>query len=77
MRIEIDEETEKVLNKIRREVWSITGKGHSDTVRYLARHYEETKEITEQVEEALAKIHTTIKEAFKEALRDVFTNILK
>lgn len=76
MRIEIDEETEKVLDKIRRNVWCITGKGHSDTVRFLANHYEVSGTITAQTEKALDKISTTIKEAFKEALKEVFTNIL-
>jgi hypothetical protein len=77
MRIEIDEQLEKLLDKIRSEnSWACTGKGHSDTVRFLARYYRENKDVVKIVEEAFGKIGDIIAACFNNALRETILNLL-
>ena len=40
LRIEIDEQLEKQLNEIKKTKW-ISGKGHTETVRYMAQRFQE------------------------------------
>jgi hypothetical protein len=77
MRIEIDEQLEKLLDKIRSEnSWACTGKGHSDTVRFLARYYRENKDVVTIVDEAFGKIGDLLEGCFTHALRETIRKIL-
>ena len=76
MRIEIDDDLEKVLDEIRKGEWRIGGKGHADTVRFLARFYQEHKSIEKLLEENLNKFPAILRESFREVIRDIVTNLL-
>lgn len=53
MRVEVSKEVASVLDEIRRTEWSIQGKGHSDTIRFLARYYQKHKALEKTVEHIL------------------------
>lgn len=76
MRIEVDEETEQVLDRIRRQEYSIYGKGHSGTVKFLAKFYEEHKSLETLLEKHLGEIPAVIQREFLNAMRGAVTNIL-
>ena len=77
MRIEIDDELGKLLDKIRSEnSWQCTGKGHSDTVRFLARYYRENKDVVKIVEESFGHIGDIVTACFNNALREAVLSIL-
>lgn len=69
MRIDIDEDTLKLLEAIRSENM-IFGKGHTNTVRFLARYYAQHKAVEKLLEKELAKIPAIITNSFREAMRD-------
>lgn len=74
MRIDIDADTLKLLEAIRSENY-IYGKGHTNTVRFLARYYNRHKGVEKLLEQELTKIPAIIREAFKAALRDGIANL--
>jgi hypothetical protein len=76
LRIEIDDETAKVLDQIRKGNYYIGGKGHADTVRFLARFYQEHKSIEKLLEENLNKFPAILRESFREVIRDIVTNLM-
>lgn len=76
MRIEIDDELEKKLDAIRKNNFRIGGKGHSDTVRFLANFYQEHGSLEQLLQTHLEQIQAIIKAAVRETLRDVVLNLL-
>lgn len=76
MRIEIDKETEKVLESVKAKHY-LYGKGHTDTVRFLVRYYREHEAVAKVVDQRLGEMQRIIKEAFLEALRDALTQIFQ
>lgn len=76
MRIEIDPELEKVLDQIRAREWRISGKGHSDTVRFLAKYHLDHKAVEQVLEDKLSQIPGIIETSFLKAMRIGITNLL-
>lgn len=54
----------------------MTGKGHSDTVRFLANYYRQNKAVVAIVEEAFGKIQDSIEVCFTNALRETVLKLL-
>jgi len=77
MRLEIDEDLVKVLDEIRAAEWSIQGRGHSDTVRFLAKYYRQHKAVEEVLDERLREIPRIIRDSFLDALSIALTNLLR
>lgn len=86
MRIEIDEELLKLLDEIKRLEPTIYGRGHSETVRYLANYYrvhepvealiDDLKRLFQNYVELIdKKIEASIERAFLKAMQHVVTNI--
>jgi len=77
MRIEIDEDLERILDEIRRREWRISGRGHSDTVRFLAQFYQQHKAIEEILDERLREIPRMIQHCFLDSIRTAIMNLLR
>jgi hypothetical protein len=77
MRIEIDEDLERILDEIRRREWRISGRGHSDTVRFLAQFYQQHRAVEEILDERLRAIPNMIQRCFLDSIRIAVTNLLK
>jgi orotidine-5'-phosphate decarboxylase len=75
MRIDIDQELEKELDAIKMEKW-ISGKGHTETVRFLAQHYKEHDSIERLVDQKLSDIQSTIEKSIMGAFRKILNNLL-
>ena len=75
MRIDIDAKLEEILDEIKSSNWNITGRGHTETIRFLADFYRSNKSIDELIETHMKKIPDHIREAFQKCLRDVIVNI--
>ena len=76
MRIEIDEQLEQMLDKIKKDRW-ITGKGHTETVRYLAQYHEEFDSIKEMIERKFSDIERKLEKGILAAFRTVIMNIIQ
>ena len=76
MRIEIDEQLEKMLNEIKRKKW-LSGKGHTETVRYLAQRYREFESIRALLDQKLSDMNDQIEKGILAAFKTVIMNILK
>jgi len=76
LRIEIDEQLEKMLDKIKRERW-IRGKGHTETVRYLAQHHEEFESIRELIDQKFRNMERILEKGILAAAKSILNNILK
>ena len=76
MRIEIDEQLEKMLDQIKKERW-ITGKGHTETVRYLAQYHQEFQSIKELIEQKFRDIEHKLEKGVLAAFRTVINNIIQ
>lgn len=75
MRIDIDSELENVLEGIKQKNW-ISGKGHTETVRFLANHYKEYGSIEKLIEQKLSHIEETLEKGIINAFRKILNNIL-
>ena len=75
MRIEINSELAQKLDAIKSARY-IYCKGHSDTVAYLVRYYEQHGTVEKLLEQELAKIPEAIHKAFLKAMRTTVTNLL-
>ena len=75
MRIDIDEKLEEILDEIKSSNWNITGRGHTETIRFLADFYRSNKSIDELIETHMRKIPDHIQKAFQKSLREVILNI--
>lgn len=65
-----------MLDEIKRKKW-ITGKGHTETMRYLAQRYQEYENISHLLNEKLNDLNERIEKGILAALTTVITNILK
>ena len=76
LRIEIDEQLEKMLDEIKRKRW-ITGKGHTETVRYLAQYHQQYQSIKELIDKKLSDIDKKLEKRILAAFRTVINNIFQ
>lgn len=76
-RIEVSEEINQKLDKIKSEHYQINGKGHTETLAFLIRHYEQTESIEQLIKDEFSGITETIErsvsESFKKFLRNLFS----
>ena len=77
MRIEVDKQTEDMLNKIREGNWSIGGKGHTDTIRFLAQFHQEHQSIETLLNTELKLIEGKVETAVRQVFRSVVLNLLQ
>lgn len=75
MRIDVDQDLEKELDKIKQQRW-ISGKGHTETVRYLVNHYKQYGSIENLVEQKLSEIQGIIESSILGAFRKILNNLL-
>lgn len=75
MRIDIDQDLEKQLDEIKRKQW-ISGKGHTETVRFLANHYNEHSSIEKLIDQKLSNIQESLEKGIINAFRKILNNIL-
>jgi hypothetical protein len=76
MRIEVNNEVKKELDRIKAENY-IFGKGHSDTIAFLIKYYKSHEKIEEMIKRHFSEIPTIIEKSFLNALRTAVTNLLK
>lgn len=60
MRIELDDEVCTVLDKIKQDNFHIGGKGHNETVKFLAYFYLDRKHLEKNIEEAVKQAITEL-----------------
>lgn len=88
MRIEIDPKLGKQLDAIKEEEYSIYGRGHSETVRFLANYYRKHKPIQQLVEDLITKqqrvlleidatVEAAMERAILKALKQVIVNLFQ
>ena len=75
MRIDIDSDLENELDEIKRKEM-IYGKGHTETIRILAKHYKTTNSIELLIRREMDQLQSKMEASVKAALKSVFTNIL-
>lgn len=75
MRIEVDQELEKKLDNVKTKKW-ISGKGHTETIRFLLEHYEQTQSVEKLIDQKLSNIEKTIEQGIFKAFKRVLQNIL-
>lgn len=75
MRIDIDTKLEEILDEIKGSNWEITGRGHTETIRFLADFYRSHKSIDALIETHMSKIPDHIEKAFQKSLRKVILNV--
>jgi len=75
VRIELDDESVAVLDQIRSDNWRVRGRGHSDTVRFLARYYLEHKSVEDLLREHRDQIPGIIEKAFGRAMQRALVNL--
>jgi hypothetical protein len=75
MRIEVDEDLEKKLEALKSKKW-FGGKGHTETIRFLIDHYEQTQSIEKLIEQKLSNVDKTIEESILKGFKKVIQNII-
>lgn len=75
MRIEIDQELEKKLEAVKTKKW-IGGKGHTETIRFLVEHYEQTQSVEKLIDQKLNNIDRIIEQSIFKGFKRVIKNIL-
>jgi len=87
MRIEIDKGLAKLLDHVKEKELSIYGRGHVETVRFLANYYEHHKpleklqedlelNLTHFLENLNTNIERSLEKVFPKALAQAISNIL-
>jgi hypothetical protein len=76
LRIDVDEQLEKELNQIKNTTW-IRGRGHTETVRYLVRFYQQNKKIEKIIEEKMGSIQETLENSIMASFRKIIQNLLQ
>jgi len=76
MRIEVDKEIKEELDQIKAENY-IFGKGHSETIAFLIRHYKTHEKLEEVIKKHLSETREIIEKSFLNALRTAIINLLK
>jgi len=64
-----------MLDEIKRKQY-ITGKGHTETVRYLTRYHEQYGSIKDLIDQKLSNMNEKIEKGILAALHTVINNIL-
>ena len=75
MRIEVDEDLEKKLEAIKSKKW-FSGKGHTETIRFLLDHYEKTQSIEKLIDQKLEGIDKTIEQSILKGFKKIIQNII-
>ena len=75
MRIEVDEDLEKKLDAIKNKKY-MGGKGHTETLRFLLDHYEQTQSIEKVLDQRLGNIEKNIEQGIFKGFKRVLQNIL-
>ena len=65
-----------MLDEIKRKHW-ITGKGHTETVRYLAQYHQQHGSIKELIEQKFRDIEHKLEKGILAAFRTVINNIIQ
>ena len=65
-----------MLDKIKRKRW-IRGKGHTETVRYLAQYHQQHQSIKELIDQKFSDIEKKLEKGILAAFKTVLMNILK
>lgn len=65
-----------MLDEIKSERW-ITGKGHTETVRYLAQYHQEYQSMKEMIDRKFKDIEKKLEQGILAAFKTVLMNILK
>ena len=73
-RIDINENLEKALEKIKREHY-IYGKGYSNTIGFLVDYYIKTEGIIQVCTKEISEITPTIEKALRKVFRDFIANL--
>lgn len=76
MRIEIDEQLAEMLDEIKRKHY-ISGKGHTETVRYLAKYHQQYGSIKELIDQKLSDLNEKIEKGILAAFKTMIMNILQ
>jgi hypothetical protein len=76
MRVEISDDLNAKLSTIK-DLESINGKGQTETIAFLVRHYEQTENIEAFIEKKLNKIDEIIAKGIGNAFKQFFANLLK
>jgi sulfur relay (sulfurtransferase) DsrC/TusE family protein len=87
MRIEIDSGLEKLLGDVKKKEPSIYGRGHVETVRFLANYYLQHKplevlreeirtNVTNALDDLEGNIERSLQKVFPKALAQTISNIL-
>ena len=76
MRIDIDEDLEKILDEIKHEKW-IHGRGHTETVRYLAQKFREYESLEALIDKKLSKIQLVLEEGIRATFRKIINGLLQ
>jgi hypothetical protein len=75
VRIDIDQDLEKELDEVKRKQW-ISGKGHTETVRFLANHYKDYSSIEKLIDQKLSSIEKSLEKGIINAFRTILNNLL-
>jgi len=76
MRIDIDEQLEKQLDEIKKTKW-ISGKGHTETVRYMAQRFQEYESLEALINRRLLHLDETIQSSIMVAFKKIINNLLQ
>lgn len=87
MRIEVDKQLAKLLDAVKAKEPSVYGRGHVETIRFLANYYEQHKPLQKLTEELKTnitnfldaldgKIEQSLERVFPKAMAQTITNIL-
>jgi sulfur relay (sulfurtransferase) DsrC/TusE family protein len=87
MRIEIDKGLEKLLDQVKEKELGIYGRGHVETVRFLANYYLQHKplevlrqeigaEVTNALDDLEGNLERSLQKVFPKALAQTISNIL-
>ena len=76
MRIDVDEDLEKMLDQIKSQKY-IHGRGHTETVRYMARRFQEYESLDVLINKRLLHIDEHIQSSIMAAFKKIITNLLQ
>ena len=77
MRVDIDEQLERILEEIKRRNSRITGRGHSETIRFLAHFYLDHQSIEKMIDGHLKALPPMVEKATLEGIDKSFLRPLR
>ena len=77
MRIEIDDATGLTLDEIKSIEWSVSGKGHAETIRFLANFYKTHRALENILQEELREFRKEVKSEVQGAVSDFFVKVAR